>query len=103
MALNPTGSLLVVTIYKMVDVYSTANGHLVANDARSENNVLQDEVFVTAGFLDESVNSIITVTSPEAYQGETLAVDKYKCALMISNRTITLFNVDQCKPSNSYP
>jgi len=100
MALNPSGSLLAVTSNEQVEVYSTVNGHLVDTSKITHNNLFPDELFAAAAFQDDTVESVITLTTPDVYKGEILAADDHQCLLMVKNSNIKLFNKTMSKHRN---
>jgi len=98
MALNPSGTLMVVTNYLEVNIYSTVNGHLVdTTDEMTDGNINNDELFSTAAFQDDTIESVIPVTSPTCYKGEILVTDDYQCLLMVSNSNMSIFNKTRSK------
>jgi len=92
MTLNPSGSYLAITSKHEVNVYDTVNGHLVDTEEVTDQNLLNDEIFVTAAFQDDSIDNIVTVTSQGRYRGEILASDDHQCLLMMKNSNFRLFD-----------
>jgi len=94
MALNSFGSYLVVTTRdNQVKVSETVNEHLGYTEEITDENSLNNKIFVCAAFQDDTIDSIVTVTSQEAdYHGENLASDDHQCLLMMTNSNFTLFD-----------
>jgi len=93
MALNPSGSYLVVTCDDQVNVYETVHGHLVDTEEVTDENILHNEIFVASAFQDDSIDSVVTVTSQETYyKGEMLVLDGHQCLLMMTSSNFRLFN-----------
>jgi len=81
-----------------VKVYDTVNGHLVNTEEATDDNLLNNELFVCAKFQDDTIDSVVSVTSPVMdYQVEILVSDDHQCLLMVTNSYFRLFNKSMSK------
>jgi len=93
MSLNPSGSLLLVLSDYEVNVYSTVNGDLVDTGVVTYENILRDEIFICAAFQDDTIDSVVTMTSPDRdCHGVILASDDHQCLLMMTHSHFRVFN-----------
>jgi len=98
MVLNPSGSYLAVTRDDQVNVYETVNGDLVFTKQMSDEDILNHKLFVTAMFQDDTIDSVVTVTSLEMdYHGDSFASNDHQCLLIVTNSNVRLFNKSMSK------
>jgi len=81
-----------------VNVYATVNGDLVDTKKVTHENISNRELFVTAAFQDDTIDSVINVTSRDGYyNGKILESDDHQCLLMMTNSHFRLFNKSTSK------